>query len=57
MDQVNEETTSSLINMRILDYTNAKVVYDLLQGPQRGIISPLTLRLMAYYEADSDWNI
>ena len=43
MDQVNEETTSSLTNMCILDHTNAKVVYDLLRGPQRGILSPLTL--------------
>ena len=30
MDQVNEETTSSLTNMRVLDHANAKVVYDLL---------------------------
>ena len=57
MDQVNEETTSSLTNMRILDHTNAKVMYDLLRGPQRGIVSPLTLRPMAYYEAHSDQNI
>ena len=57
MDQVNEETTSSLTNMRILDHVNAKVVYDLLQGPQRGIVSPLTLRPMAYYEAESDQNV
>ena len=57
MDQVNEETTSSLTNMRILDHANVKVVYDLLQGPQRGIVSPLTLRPMAYYEAESDRNI
>ena len=49
MDQVNEETTSSLTNMHILDHANAKVVYDLLRGPQRGIVSPLTLRPMAYY--------
>ena len=54
MDQVNKETTSSLTNMRILDHANAKVVYDLLRGPQRGILSPLTLRPMAYYEADND---
>ena len=33
MDQVNEETTSSLTNIRILDYENARVVYDMLQGP------------------------
>ena len=33
MDQVNEETTSSLANMCILDHVNAKVVYDLLRGP------------------------
>ena len=57
MDQVNEETTSSLTNMRILDHANAKVVYDLLRGPQREIVSPLTLRPMSYYEADSDQNI
>ena len=57
MDQVNEETTSSLTNMRVLDHVNAKVVYDLLRGPQRRIISPLTLRPMAYYEAKSDRNI
>ena len=57
MDQVNEETTSSLTNMHILDHVNANVVYDLLRGPQRGIVSPLTLRPMAYYEADSDQNI
>ena len=43
MDQVNEETTSSLTNMHILDHANAKEVYDLLRGPQRGIVSPLTL--------------
>ena len=30
MDQVNEETTSSLTNMRVLEHANAKVVYDLL---------------------------
>ena len=57
MDQVNDETTSSLTNMGILDHANAKVVYDLLRGPQRGIVSPLILRPMAYYEADSDRNI
>ena len=57
MDQVNKETTSSLTNMHILDHANAKVVYDLLRGPQRGIVSPLTLRSMAYYETDSDRNI
>ena len=57
MDQLNEETTSSLTNVRVLDHTNAKVVYDLLRGPQRGIVSPLRLRLMAYYEADNDRNI
>ena len=57
MDQVNEETTLSLMNMRILDHANAKVVYDLLRGPQKGIVSPLTLRPMAYYEADNDRNI
>ena len=57
MDQVNEETTSSLTNMCVLAHVNAKVVYDLLRGPQRGIISPLTLRPMAYYEVDSDRNI
>ena len=57
MDQVNEKTTSSLTNMRILDHANAKVVYDLLRGLQRGIVSSLTLRPMAYYEADSDQNI
>ena len=57
MDQMNDETTSSLTNMRVLDHVNAKVVYDLLRGPQRGIVSPLTLRPMAYYEAESDRNI
>ena len=57
MDQVNEKTASSLMNMRVLDHVNAKVVYDLLQGPQRGIVSPLTSRLMAYNETDSDRNI
>ena len=57
MDQVNEETTSILTNMCILDYTNTKLVYGLLRGPQRGIVSPLMLRPMAYYEADSDRNI
>ena len=57
MDQVNEETTSSLTNMRILDHAKAKVVYDLLRGPQRGIVFLLMLRLIAYYEADSDRNI
>ena len=54
MDQVNEETTSSLTKMSILDHANTKVVYDLLR---RGIVSPLTLRPMAYYEAKSDRNI
>ena len=57
MDKVYEETISSLINMRVLDHANAKVVYDLLQGPQRGTVSPLTLRPMAYYEVESDRNI
>ena len=40
-----------------MTHANAKVVYDLLRGPQRGIVSPLTLRPMAYYEANSDQNI
>ena len=57
MDQVNEETTSSLTNMRVLDHANAKVVYDLLRGHQRGIVSPSTLRPMIYYDATSDRNI
>ena len=57
MDQVNDETTSSLTNMHVLDHANAKVVYDLLRWPQRGIVSSLTLRPMAYNEAESDWNI
>ena len=57
MDQVNEETTSSLTNMRILYHANAKVVYDLLRGPQRGIVSLLMFRPMAYYEAESNRNI
>ena len=57
MDQVNEETTSSLTNMRVLDHANAKVVYDLLRGPQREIVYALTLQPMAYYEAESDRNI
>ena len=57
MDQVNEETTSSLTNMRVLDYANAKVVYDLLRESQRGIVFPLTLRSMEYYEAYIDQNI
>ena len=57
MDQVNEETTSSLTNMRVLDHENARVVDDLLRGPQRRIVSPLILRLMAYYEIKSDSNI
>ena len=42
MDQVNKETTSSLTIMCVLDHENARVVYDLLRGPQRGIVSPLT---------------
>ena len=57
MDQVNKETTSSLTNMHVLDHTNTKIVYDLLRGSQRGIVSPLTLRPMAYYEVESDLNI
>ena len=56
-DQINEETTSSLINMRILDYDNASIVYDMLHGPQRWIVSLLILRSMIYYEVENDRDI
>ena len=54
MDQVNDESTLSLTNMHVLDKENVRVVYDILHGPQRGMVSLLILKPISYYVIEDD---